>query len=868
MISCLFADHPKARVLVITPRELVQNGWENEYYRFTKYVAKEWMPDVSRFNNLRDWLRALPGNRSVSLVRHPSFSRPVYRSDMIWREAVANLNLPEIRFRKHVTMDPQNASWDYNLAFAGDVNEWLKQQGTRFELVVVDEAQCLRNLDGQQTNSVLLQLLKGRVDRWLFLSATPAHSGVANIATVMNQYPGRGQLISIANNTEQDPRCVQAALKRYMVRRPRTFTVMGRVLHKREYRLDDDASLALHCNGTLDTLSIALVQKRLVGLLAQGEGYRFRTGYIASFESLEDSLRYRAPAMPPLTDSEDGDTPSGGTDFVGDRHVRTNSGMAPDEGFVTRINREFTDRFGIALPHPKIDGVEKNLATAAWGIGTSDAPGGVKTVVFCRRLSSVRILRERLMKRYLLGIEERCRANWGFALDWDKGLMPLADRTAKVEPVVGEAGDAVLEEVEAHDDNLNRLRAAQRTGQWLFNFRASFSDGQRNTLFFELNWFRWLCAIRGVDPQAAVSNVPEALWREAVAAATRSEKRYRREQARFLAWRCLERYPRRVFQLEPSCADKLVEALRPVLYDEHAEVRAMSAQSSFSPAHPEPDLLLFESLWSQVESLKLLSLPAADGLQDIESILWRKIVATVLSQYTRLSDVLVDLRCAEMRGASENTSMLKVFIQWLSAGSSDALRLLRVWRDWCEHHRLIFSSAVGDLTSQEPMQLASLNSFPFLTNIDPVVGITGGSGGHKLAVCQFNTPGMPYVMVGTDTIREGVNLHLFCDRVMHYGLPWTAGDLEQRNGRVDRFFGRIERRLQHEGLGARLEISYPHLRDTIEACQIDSLRARRRAVEAVVDDEFSATSEDDGQFVEIDTPLRAPKKSRRSGAPG
>ena len=207
--------------------------------------------------------------------------------------------------------------------------------------------------------------------------------------------------------------------------------------------------------------------------------------------------------------------------------------------------------------------------------------------------------------------------------------------------------------------------------------------------------------------------------------------------------------------------------------------------------------------------------------------------------------------------------MLDVFERWLLAGSADALRLLRVWRDWCEHYRLIFSSAVGDLTSQKPKELARQNSFPFLTNLDPVVGVTGGSGGHKLAVCQFNTPGMPYVMVGTDTIREGVNLHLFCDRVMHYGMPWTPGDLEQRIGRVDRFFGRIERRLERDGLSARLEIAYPHLRDTIEARQIESLRIRRRNVEALVDDEFSGGNQEDGQFVEIDTPLRAPKKSQR-----
>lgn len=863
VISCLFADHPHARVLVIAPREVVQNGWKNEHERFRTYVAKKPMPGVSSFENLRNWLREFPSNPSISLLRHPSFSRPLYQSDIPWPNAVANLGLPNIRFRPHVNANPQQASWNYNLAFAEDVNTWLKFEHARFDLVVVDEAQCLRNLDGQQTNSVLLELLKDRVDRWLFLSATPAHSGVANIATVMNRYPGRGSLIHIPDDLGNNAKAVQVALKRYMVRRPRTFTVQGRKLHKRQYRLDDDTSLALQCDGSLDTLSIALTQKRLVGLLGQDGGYRFRTGYIASFESLEDSLRHRTSIHRPSMEAEDGDPLSEGTDFVGDRHVRSDSGQAPDEGFVTQISRDFSDRFGIGLPHPKIDGVERDLAQAAFGNGAPDKPGGVKTVVFCRRLSSVRILRERLMKRYLHGIEERCRSTWGLVLDWDQDLTPINGGIVKGEQSVGEASDAVLEETEAPDDNLNRLRVAQRPGKWLFNFRASFADGQRNALFFELNWFRWLCSIGGVDPNEAARAVPLAVWNASTAAATRSEKRYRREQARFLVWRCLEHHAQQVFRLDSVRAGELVDALRPILQDEQAEARAASAPISPDPTHPEHDLLLFESLWTRAESRRLLRLPAADDWQDIESIHWRKIVATVLSQYTRLSDVLIDLRCSEIRGASDNTSMLDVFEQWLLAGSADALRLLRVWRDWCEHYRLIFSSAVGDLTSQEPKELASQNSFPFLTNLDPVVGVTGGSGGHKLAVCQFNTPGMPYVMVGTDTIREGVNLHLFCDRVMHYGMPWTPGDLEQRIGRVDRFFGRIERRLERDGLSARLEITYPHLRDTIEARQIESLRIRRRNVEALVDDEFSGGNQEDGQFVEIDTPLRAPKKSRR-----
>lgn len=290
VVSCLLADRPAARVLLIAPREMVQNGWRNEYVRFVSYVAPgRRMPALSTFDNLRAWLRSGAGP-GVSLLRHPSFSRPVYHNEGTWEDAVAGLDLPNVHTlheRLRVATTAQGASWDHNLAFAQDINAWLAQCGIRFDLVVVDEAQCLRNLDGQQTNTVLREMLKGRVERWLFLSATPAHSGAANIVTVMNSYPGRGELIDPALSGT----ALRETMKQYMVRRLRTFTVQGRQLHKRDYRLDDEAGFALRCTGVLDTLSIAMVQKRLVGMLEEGDGFRFRTGFMASFESLEDSLK-------------------------------------------------------------------------------------------------------------------------------------------------------------------------------------------------------------------------------------------------------------------------------------------------------------------------------------------------------------------------------------------------------------------------------------------------------------------------------------------------------------------------------------------------------------------------------------------------
>lgn len=43
------------------------------------------------------------------------------------------------------------------------------------------------------------------------------------------------------------------------------------------------------------------------------------------------------------------------------------------------------------------------------------------------------------------------------------------------------------------------------------------------------------------------------------------------------------------------------------------------------------------------------------------------------------------------------------------------------------------------------------------------------------------------VLIATDCLSEGINLHEQFDSVLHYDLPWNPNRLEQREGRVDRF---------------------------------------------------------------------------------
>lgn len=85
------------------------------------------------------------------------------------------------------------------------------------------------------------------------------------------------------------------------------------------------------------------------------------------------------------------------------------------------------------------------------------------------------------------------------------------------------------------------------------------------------------------------------------------------------------------------------------------------------------------------------------------------------------------------------------------------------------------------------------------TEPEPVLGVVGSVTQAGLARPDevrrsFNTPFWPHVLATTSVGQEGLDFHPWCSRVAHWDLSSNPLDLEQREGRIQRFAGLAVRR--------------------------------------------------------------------------
>ena len=95
------------------------------------------------------------------------------------------------------------------------------------------------------------------------------------------------------------------------------------------------------------------------------------------------------------------------------------------------------------------------------------------------------------------------------------------------------------------------------------------------------------------------------------------------------------------------------------------------------------------------------------------------------------------------------------------------------------------------LESEDGFRLRCHTAMPFglTADKDERRGDEGAEARPDALRQAFNSPFRPFVLATTSIGQEGLDFHAYCDHLVHWDLPSSPVDLEQRDGRINRFGG-------------------------------------------------------------------------------
>ncbi|MFP2903664.1 DEAD/DEAH box helicase family protein [Pyxidicoccus sp. 3LFB2] len=850
---------PNFRVLILAPRANIQKKWGKELQNF---VANN-----VRFPDLR--VKALHGTPARSVVlceslldlvtqtsldpdrdfiaRLPSFSLAVSEEelDSDGRDRKAG------PWRKLLPwLDSESFGGRGKGAFKDAVGRAACCALPTFDLVIVDEGHNLKAglKEGVAARNRVLALAMGHPDvagdpkrykgygpratRVLFLSATPVEDDYLQLWNQLQLF-GKGEVAPELKDSELPAEVRQAAARRFLIRRVTSLEVGGETLTKNLYRREwREGGVAQHDEPLPEAadprarLAVALVQKKVSEVIGARFNHSFQIGMLASFESFLETAKVES-----VSDESEGSN----FDQV-DQTENLDEREGVDVESINQLARNYRKKFGTELPHPKMDGLVDTLA------GSFDS--GEKALVFVRRVASVKELQRKLEDRYDQWLMGRLKAELAAEL-WPRLEASFqqyrAERIERRDRLHGhthgdEDGTSGLDSFfawyfrgDGPSNILSGAAIAKRFGQ----------AGALQSTFFEDNQVARVLEVRPGGVLAAL--------REAVAMdEPRLLEELKARAARQL--RKVGKHPRRNLFLayQHAAISLLAEqggALRAHAEDLRQERYGSGDLSNglgVDPGSPA-EWLELSTFWTDLrERPKLAALWPATKAQEFrarfrEEELRRELLSTMVRLGNPLIDLYVlvvnrlgtlELRAREAEDAASDLS--KRFLDLLEAQSERA-----------GHHsyrELSLAATYLDLildTNFPALRQATLADVPrelgkWLKSQMPVGGMFGAV--NDTVVRQFRMPGYPFVLFTTDLLQEGEDLHTFCSRVYHYGISWMPSSMEQRVGRVDRVSSETERRLDGLGRtpsgGEKLQVFYPHLRQTVEVLQVQRVLSR------------------------------------------
>jgi len=862
--------NPAFRVLIIAPRENIQKKWVKELRNFTANNV--------RFSDLR--VRAVHGaparatvlcNSLVELVRETSldpdrdffcrlssFSLALSEDPEAWKQKRAQL-LEHLPWLDPGLLDLRRKD-EFKENFARAVCCALPV----FDLVIVDEGHNLKGgyrPGGPSRNTVVAIALghsRGRLrvatlpnyrrkaKRVLFLSATPLENDYLHLWNQLDVV-GLGDVAPELEEPDLPDERKRARAQRFLIRRVTTINVAGEHLTKNLYRCEwrhggvTRYDEPLQIPDDRQRLAVALVQKKVSEVLGHARfNNSFQIGMLASFESFLQTTQVIEPNEATINFDD--------PDQTQDPDER----LGVDVAAVNQLAGSYRQRFQSELPHPKMDAVVRKLGDAF--------DDGQKALVFVRRVASVKELQRKLEERYDAQLIARLRN------ELKPAMVPALDRIVeryRRERAIRREKRLARSRATPLDEGPEAEAPIAVDEGGLETFFAWFfrGKGPRGVLsgpviqdrfnkataahatFFEDNHVAWLLDVAPGKVMAALarylSRDVATLTRDLRAAAADFLEPKGKMPRLDVFWA----YQRAALSLIAVRNGELRERAEIVLHERYFGGRQAKA---LVEQVPKPDTFLEQAtLWTELRKrpeLRKRLWPQPTGSDFRAGFREQELRRELFSAMARLGNAFIDLYILSVNrigrldlGAREPraehaTELAAVFLDQLERQAAAGPGQFTAFSELAEaaaNFRLILDVNVPD-TWSTPLREAARLFGGLLRRQQPVGGMFGEI--NETLVRQFRMPGYPLVLITTDLLQEGEDLHTFCSSVYHYGISWMPSSMEQRIGRIDRVSSQTERRLSSLGREPDkqdlLQVYYPHLRDTIEVLQVERVLER------------------------------------------
>ncbi len=890
---------PDFRVLFIAPRENIQTKWQKELVNFSAHnvrfadmrvAALDGRPARTMIScgNLLELVRetSLDPNRDF-FARMTSFSLPLGRSSDDWTRMREGLRrqLPWLRDEAFDLRSKDQFKRNFARALCCAL--------PKFDLVIVDEAHNLKHGIGSSAstrNQVLAEafgrftsddavdgrMFPGygpRAERVLFLSATPLEETYRHIWNQLDVFGLAARFNELKDDDLPEDQ-KKAVAGQFLIRRVTSLIVAGREHTKNMYRREwRSGGVAKHDEPIRITderrrLVVALVQKKVSELLSGKQFNRsFQIGMLASFESFLETARLKRDdeEVPVFDDAEQ-------TEVFSERE-------GIDVHDINRLASHYRKTFGYELPHPKMDALVDSLTTT-WLTGK-------KVLVFVRRVASVKELKQKLDERYDNWLLSELRTRLPEGLRDELESIYARYRREKEEALEqrGRADSAI-------DSSRTDLEIEDSGGSdtffaWFFrgtgpsrvvsgaNIQARFikSSGAYATFFADNHVMDLLGASSG--------SVLGALAAELGLSKVEAAEAVRLRAARYISRAKVVTRAARMEAAQAAALELLRDSQSPhatragIIWEERYQSSILREHAVAAPpelANAIERATFFTELRRPEHSeLRAAIWPAQTAATNLEifraQFREQEIRAQFLATAARLGHAFIDLYIAAMvgrttlavgrsdddadddeSGSERRERLLDEYLACLHAQQSTPggrWGAFHELHEVADNYDLIVDVNVQDMRTKPLSELARYVA-GLLRRQQPVGGMAGQV--NLTLVRQFRMPGYPFVLVTTDLLQEGEDLHPFCSSVVHYGISWTPSSMEQRIGRIDRVRSQTDRRLSAPSINPTgddwLQVYFPYLEETVEVLQVERLLERMKVFLRLMHDGLAVPTQD------------------------